>query len=214
MCNQNSNVQSVNLQTAVLMQVQEFVQAGKQFSRFEITLALRDKCNNNLLEIPEVEDTTPGARYRFDIRKDAVDVIFEQLYSNCLVNGLPPLNYRFDRVNGYRVFFADPTAAPTVPVSAQPAVPPVSVDPTGANQIVAAVAAATVPQSPMVSVPSSVLNDSEIRRRVTLYMDRCKTLGVTPTLKQIQSAIKRGKKSTGLSYNEISNVVTSLGYKV
>ena len=78
----------------------------------------------------------------------------------------------------------------------------------------AAVAAATVPQSPMVSVPSSVLNDSEIRRRVTLYMDRCKTLGVTPTLKQIQSAIKRGKKSTGLSYNEISNVVTSLGYKV
>jgi hypothetical protein len=59
-----------------------------------------------------------------------------------------------------------------------------------------------------------VLNDSEIRRRVSMYLDHCTKVGLSPTLKNIQSAIKRGNKSTGLSYREIANVVSSLGHKV
>lgn len=203
MC-QNPNTPSVNLQTAVLMQVQEFVNSGQAFSRYDITKALRQKCNDGLLDIPEIEDTNPGVTNRYNVRKQAVDDIFEQLFANCLANGLPPLTYSFNQAGGYRVFAADPNAVQAVPQPAtyvsQPNVPvPVTVPPT------------VTPITPTTTV---TLSDPEIRRRVGLYMDHCGKIGLAPTLKQIQSAIKRGSKSTGLSYREIANVATSLGYKV
>lgn len=197
MCN-STNVPSVNLATAVLMQVQEFVNSGQEFSRYDITKALRQKCNDGLLEIPECEDTNPGASYRFSILKGEVDNIFDQLFQNCLANGLPPLKVTFDRQRGYRLFSVDVVAAAPQPVATpQPVV-------------------ATAPPTPevRVSVPVSTLTDTEIKRRVTLYMTRCTQSGATPTLKNVQSAIKRGNKSTGLSYGEIANIVKSLGFSI
>lgn len=207
MC-KNANTPSVNLQTAVLMQVQEFVNSGQAFSRYDITKALRQKCNDGLLDIPEVEDTNPGVTNRYNVRKQAVDDIFEQLFSNCLANGLPPLTYTFNQAGGYRVFAADPNAVQAVPQPAvyasSPAVAPtVTLPSVNPNQVT------SIPASTSVT-----LSDPEIRRRVGLYMDHCGKVGITPTLKNIQSAIKRGNKSTGLSYREIANVATSLGYKV
>ena len=199
MCNNTSNIPSVSLQTAVLMQIQEFVNSGQEFSRYDITKALRQKCNDGLLEIPEVEDVN-GGNVRYDIRKDAVDNIFEQLWNNGLPNGLPPLTWKWNRVLGYRVFSADVASVSVVPTPT--AVPTMTQTP-------------SVPVIPP-SHPSNMvttLSDAEIRRRVQLYMQRCSTLGVTPTLKQIQSAIKRNR-STGLSYREIANVTMSLGWKV
>lgn len=210
MC-KNANTPSVNLQTAVLMQVQEFVNSGQAFSRYDITKALRQKCNDGLLDIPEIEDTNPGVTNRYNVRKQAVDDIFEQLFANCLANGLPPLTYTFNQAGGYRVFAADPNAVQAVPQPAtyvsQPSVP----SPAGAYTGVVAGTPSITPITPTTTV---TLSDSELRRRVGLYMDHCGKIGLVPTLKQIQSAIKRGNKSTGLSYREIANVATSLGYKV
>lgn len=202
MC-KNANTPSVNLQTAVLMQVQEFVNSGQAFSRYDITKALRQKCNDGLLDIPEIEDTNPGVTNRYNVRKQAVDDIFEQLFANCLANGLPPLTYSFNQAGGYRVFAADPNAVQAVP---QPA--------TYVSQPNITVPTPVPPITPITPTTTVTLSDPEIRRRVGLYMDHCGKLGLVPTLKQIQSAIKRGSKSTGLSYREIANVVTSLGYKV
>jgi hypothetical protein len=207
MC-QNPNTPSVNLQTAVLMQVQEFVNSGQAFSRYDITKALRQKCNDGLLDIPEIEDTNPGVTNRYNVSKDAVDTIFEQLYQNCLANGLPPLSYSYNRQGGYRVFAADPNAVQAVSQPAtyvsQPNVP----------TLYPGVATSTPTITPITPTTTVTLSDPEIRRRVGLYMDHCGKIGLAPTLKQIQSAIKRGSKSTGLSYREIANVATSLGYKV
>lgn len=213
MCNQ-SNVPSVNLQTAVLMQVQEFVQSGQAFSRYDITKALRQKCNDGLLEIPEVENVNSSPR--FDIRKNAVDNIFEQLYQNCLANGLPPLTYTYNQVLGYRVFSADQNAVQPTPTPVQaPTVTLASFPP--AAPLPATLANSPVSPTQVVSVPVTAVttpDDSELRRRVGLYMGNCQKIGKTPTLRQIQSAIKRDGKSTGLSRRECGNIAVSLGFVV
>ena len=48
---------------------------------------------------------------------------------------------------------------------------------------------------------------SEISTRIQLYLDHCKTNNFRPTLKQVQSAIKRGNKSTGYTCEEIKDIV-------
>ena len=207
MCDNTLNIPSVSLQTAVFMQVQEFVNSGQEFSRYDITKALRQKCNDGLLEIPEVEDMNGGGNnnIRYDVRKDAVDNIFEQLWNNGLSNGLPPLTCQYNRVLGYRVFSVDVGSASAVPTpTATPSAVP-------APQVAKVVIPGIPPSRPSNMV--TTLSDTEIRRRVQLYMNRCQTLGMTPTLKQIQSAIKRNR-STGLSRQEIFNVVMSLGWKI
>lgn len=200
----NSNVPSVTLATAVLMQVQEFISNNQAFSRYDITKTLREKTNNGLLEIPEIENTTGGSP-RYFVSKQAVDDIFEQLWRNCLVNGLPSLKVDFNAAGGYRVFSADSTVAQSV--SPQMSPPPTTVTPVSPQ----------MPNSPVLSfacgTSPSVVSDAEIRRRVTLYMKHCQRCNYTPSLKSIQSAIKRGNKSTGLTKNELANIVMSLGFK-
>lgn len=208
----NSNVPSVTLATAVLMQVQEFIGNNQAFSRYDITKALREKTNNGLLEIPEIENTTGGSP-RYFVSKQAVDNIFEQLWRNCLVNGLPSLKVDFNAAGGYRVFSADSTAAQSVSpqMPAPPALPVSPLPPTGAP------VSLQMPNSPVLpfayGTSPAVVSDAEIRRRVTLYMKHCQQCNYTPSLKRIQSAIKRGNKSTGLTKNELANIVMSLGFK-
>lgn len=200
------SIPSVSLATAVLMQVQEFVAQNRPFSRWELSVALRDKVNSGQLDIPEVENTRPGATFRYWISKDRVDQIFEQLFQNCLPNGLPPLRMDPSPDGLYRVFSVDKSTVQT-----QVPAPVVNVtipnpDPTQQAAIASLPTAAT--PTKMVT-----LTDDEIKRRIRVYMNRCKQAGIVPTLKRIQSAIKRDK-STGLSYNEIANVAKSLGYAV
>jgi len=210
MCNQ---IPSVNLQTAVLMQVQEFVNSGQTFSRYDITKALRQKCNDGLLEIPEIEDTNPGATNRFNVRKSEVDAIFEQLYQNCLANGLPPLNYHYNPNLGYRVFSADPNFGLTTPAQtpASTQVPTslptaVTLPPINPNRVVSA---------PAPSAKRTIqLDMAELIRRINLYLINCNKIGKKPTLRQIQSAIKRRDRSTGLSRRECKNIAISLGYQL
>ena len=226
----NANIPSVSLQTAVLMQIQELIASGQGFSRYDITKALRQKCNDGLLEIPEIENVNPGS-IRFNVRKASVDAIFEQLYANLLQNGLPALRYDFNRDPqsgvGFRVFSVDNSAAPVA--TPAPAAPPVvnpppptitpisdllktlGVDPNAPSAARDAGAAAGAHlRNALVATP---LDDTEIRRRATVYLQNCQKIGKVPTLKNIQSALKR-KTTTGLSRKECFNLAKSLGFRV
>ena len=190
------------------MQIQEFITSGQSFSRYDITKALRQKCNDGQLEIPEIENVNPG-NIRFNVRKASVDTIFDQLYSNLLQNGIPALRYDFNRDQqtgvGYRVFSVDNTVAQTVlPVVAAPAPAPTPSPATSINSMNYFAVQASASTSP---------DDAEIRRRATVYLQNCQKIGKVPSLKKIQSAIKR-KVSTGLSRKECFNLATSLGFKV
>lgn len=191
----NTTVPSVTLETAVIMQIQEFANTNQPFSRYDITVALRNKCNNGELEIPSLECVNGNVRY--DIRKSSVDSIFEELLQNGVTKGVPPINGQYDPVLRYRVFSVDTTNA----VQSTPSVPTNS----------STIAPNVVASAPVISQNNPViLSDSEIRRRINLYMYNCKKVGTTPTLKKIQSAIKRGSKSTGLSRHEIFNIISSI----
>jgi len=207
----NPNTPSVSLQTAVIMQIQEFSQNQQPFSRYDITTEIRRKCNAGELEIPECKSATNSTFY--DIRKTAVDDIFEQLWNNGLCDGIPALVSSYDRNRGYRLFTGDAiSAGSAIPAPSMVAPSPVSPPPTPLNP-----PTVKLPIPPIAMVPQTTmvtLSDAEIRRRIDLYMTRCQKVGMTPSLKQIQSAIKRGNRSTGLSYREIANVAGSLGYKV
>lgn len=208
----NPNTPSVSLQTAVIMQIQEFAQKQTPFSRYDITTELRRKCNDGELDIPECK-RDPNSDF-CDVRKTAVDDIFEQLWNNGLCDGIPALVSSYDRNRGYRLFSGDTTTqGSAIPAPSMVAPSPVmSPPPTPLNP-----PTVKLPIPPIAMVPQTTmvtLSDAEIRRRIDLYMTRCQKVGMTPSLKQIQSAIKRGNRSTGLSYREIANVAGSLGYKV
>lgn len=228
--------QSLNLADAVLQQVQEFITAGTPFSRYEITKALREKVNNGQLEIPDAANPNPGSKIRFWVNKTDVDDIFDDLRVNFAAHGLPQLQVS-PHPSGYRVFSAGggtgatPTGTASSTGGSIPAPVMSTVPPTPSSNGSATVAVASVPfqavpvaqQPPAVLKPKTAhvttrvkvsITDAEIRRRVSLYMDRCVKANKTPTLKQVQSGIKRGKQSTGLSKNEIANVVKSLGFKI
>jgi hypothetical protein len=189
-------IQSFTLRDAVISQVQELINGGTPFSRYEVTKALRNRVNNGELEIPEL--ATGGSNIKFWIKKDDVDNIFEDIFRNPSNYGVPPLRYSIQPGQAFRTFEVDSNA------SQFPSPAPVSASlPAGAS--------VTLAVSPVVTSSAS-LNDAEIRRRIKRYLERCLATGELTTLKKIQSAIKRGKKSTGLSYNEIRNVAASLGY--
>lgn len=189
-------MQTQSLSNAVKDQVLEFINSGQSFSKYDITKALRQKCNDNLLEIPECLNPDSTNQFLYLIQKKDVDQIFEQLIANCSLNGLPELETDFQRApNGvpYRVFFVNQSASQV---------------PTGNVYASAPTLGATATK-----VSASAITNPEIIRRINLFMTRCTQRGIVPTLKQIQSAIKR-KKSTGLSYGEISQVAKSLGFNV
>ena len=212
----NPNTPSVSLQTAVIMQIQEFAQKQTPFSRYDITTELRRKCNDGELDIPECK-RDPNSDF-CDVRKTAVDDIFEQLWNNGLCDGIPALVSSYDRNRGYRLFSGDTTTqGSAIPAPSMVAPSPVTNTPSSVTTIPTnqSVVSVVPPMSAVPRQPTMVtLSDAEIRRRIDLYMTRCQKVGMIPSLKQIQSAIKRGNRSTGLSYREIANVAGSLGYKV
>lgn len=196
------SVPSLSLRDAVLSQIQEFINNQTPFSRYDITTALRNRCNNGELEIPEV--ATQGSNVKYMIMKNDVDRMFDDIYQNPSAYGIPSLRSTFKPGFAYRIFEVDSSVAPSTP--ATPSTPYVS-----SGYVSTPIGSPPPPTSAQVSPPAT---DSEIRRRIQTYLTRCAAGGNTPSLKKIQSAIKRGNKSTGLSCNDIRNIATSLGYTV
>jgi hypothetical protein len=55
---------------------------------------------------------------------------------------------------------------------------------------------------------------STVVERVKLYLNHCASRNYRPSLKQVQSAIKRQDKSTGWTCEELSDVVNDLGFDI
>lgn len=187
----NTSLQSVTLQTAVLMQVKEFAAANQTFSVHDITRTVRDKVNNALLEIPEVE--VSGASFRFDIPHAKVKALFEELWRTGIFNPDFTLGRKF---NG-QYFEYTPTSN------------------SGAPDVTPSVPSYTVSPSTTTAAPStSVSNDGSVKSRVQQYLTNCAKRNFRPTLKNVQSAIKRGDMSTGWSCDSLKTVIESFGYTI
>ena len=190
MCNQ---VQSVTLQTAILMQVKEFAQNNQQFSIHDITRIIREKTTQGELEIPEVEVT--GASFRFDIQHAKVKVLFDELWNTGVFDPDFILSRKF---NGVYFDYTPASVSKSDPYDDAPVTPS---------------STAPVP-TPTTSVTYGPL-PSDSLDRITTYLANCHNRNFRPTLKQIQSAIKRADISTGISCDELKScVVNVLGYTI
>ena len=194
MCNQ---VQSVTLQTAVLMTVKEFAQNNQQFSVHDITTAIRNKTAQGELEIPEVE--VQGASFRFDIQHAKVKALFDELWRT----GVFDPDFSLSRQFNGMYFQYTPS-----PVNGGGAVAGISVAP---QAPLTAGVPSVAPSIPTASGPIP----ADIAARVGTYLTNCTNRNFRPSLKQVQSAIKRGDASTGYSCDVLKSYITgTLGYSV
>lgn len=186
-----NSTQTVTLQTAVLMQVKEFATNNQKFSVHDITRTVRQKANNGELEIPEVE--VAGASFRFDIPHAKVKALFDELWRTGVFDPDFTLNRNFTGM------FFEYTPAPV----------------SSANSVSAP--SFTVAQ-PSVNAPATSgtkVNKSQVTERIKKYLTNCINRNFRPTLKQVQSAIKRGSESTGWSCGDIEDIISSdLGYNI
>jgi hypothetical protein len=203
------NVPSVTLQTAVLMQVKELAAQNKQFSVHDITRAIRTKASDGDLEIPEVE--VSGASFRFDIPHAKVKAIFDELWRTGVFDSDFTLSRNF---NG-TYFEYTPT-----PVSPVTATTPLGLVQAMANKGLQAAANVALPNNIVPfptpqpqKLPPPAPSDSVVQGRIQTYLDNCESKGFRPTLKQVQSAIKRDV-STGWSCEKIQDYVEGLGYSI
>jgi hypothetical protein len=184
----SNQLQTVTLQTAVLMQVKEFANNNKSFSVHDITREVRSKVNQGVLEIPEVE--VAGASFRFDIPHSKVKALFDELWRTGVFAPDFSLNRQF---NGTYFEYTPSVVAVANPPSA----------PTPSF---------TVSQPP-VQAPAASASAKTVQDRIQIYLDNCSARSFQPTLKQVQSAIKRDV-STGWSCEQIQDYVEGLGYDV
>lgn len=191
--NDKNTTPSVTLQTAILMQIREFSkQPTKPFSAHDITRAIRDKCNTGQIEIPEIEDLTGADTWRFQVNHKQVRNLFNQMRDN----GVFAADYTIQQE--FKGVYFEYTATPVIsPASQFPPPPSPSPGPTTVQAV------ATLNQ---LSSGGATI-DAEIERRVRQYLDNCKSRNFRPSLKHVQSAIKRGDKSTGVSSSDLLDFI-------
>jgi hypothetical protein len=198
----SNQVSSITLQSAVLMQTKEFATNNQKFSVFDITRTIREKTAAGDLEIPEVE--VSGASFRFDIPHAKVKSLFDELWSTGVFDSEFTLTRQFNGM--YFEYTPSPiTVASTVNYNGATIQTP---------SIVPIVAPAS-PSAPVTPVSTTNALPNEIQERVETYLDNCITRNFRPTLKQVQSAIKRGEASTGFSCEMLKTFIMNyLGYTI
>lgn len=175
---------SVTLQTAILTTVTEFSRTGQKFSAHDITQSIRKQCNVGNMEIPEVEALSGADSHRFHIDHVKVRDAFLQMYDT----GIFDSGFSISRNHNGRYY-----------------------EYVFANTSVNTPLVATVP-TPQTYQPTTSNVNSSILDRVKLYLSNCQNRNFSPTIKHVQSAIKRGNKSTGIRRNQLIAVISGLGY--
>ena len=193
--------QSVTLQTAVLLQATEFANNNQPFSVHDITRTLRNKVAQGELEIPETE--VQGASFKFEVSHQRVKELFDELWRTGVFDTTFTLTRTFMPVEKYFEY------TPTLVAGSSVTTPAVAPAPTPAVIPVPA-----APSAPAPSVTPTPASTTDITDRVKLYLTNCVTRNFRPTLKQVQSAIKRGDASTGASCETLKSLVEGLGYTV
>ena len=203
MCN-NPKGSSITLQTAVLMQVKEFAQNNVVFSIHDITRNVRDKVSAGSLEIPEVE--VSGASFRFDIPHVKVKSLFLDMFNTGVFDPYFTLDREFNDAGGYWVYTPQNASSvnQTVPIVNAPSYAPTTTTYTAPAAVVAPVKTA----NQKVSKPT-------ITDRVEVYLNKCTANCYRPTIKQVQSAVKRGNLSSGWTCEELAGIIKNdLGYSL
>ena len=197
------SLQAVTLQTAVQMQVKEFAAVNRVFSVHDITTEIRQKVNSGALEIPETE-VPNGGQVRFNIPHPTVKGLFDEMWRNGVFTPDFSLNRNF---NGTYFEYTPQVTTPVVSAAPFGTVAPAPVASFSVSQ--PAVVA------PTVTATTSVVTKKTIVERISLYLTNCGNRSFRPTLKQVQSAIKRGDVSTGWSCEDIKTIVENdLGFSV
>ena len=199
-----TNVQSVTLQTAILMEVKEFSLTNTPFSVHDITQNIRRKTMDGTLEIPEVE--VVGASIRFNIPHANVKSIFDEMWRNGTFDPFLTLSRNF--TGKYFRYAPTPVSTQSSQTSTQPT-------------------QQSIPQVPCTFAPASttVQNNTDnivkadkntVTQRIKQYLEYCKSAYVTPTMKKIQSSIKcNGWTCRDISYivsNDLNKTVVRHGY--
>ena len=196
----NPKIPSVTLQTAILLQVKEFAESGKVFSAHDITRSIRDKCNTGKMEIPEVEDLSGADGYRFNVDHAKVRNLFNEMRDNGVFDAEYTVKRNF---NGMYFDYTATAHNVATPVSST-ASPPTKVTPKP-----------FIPAPANIVIPFPFVKSLEIKRRIVGYLGNCTRRNFRPSLKHIQSAIKRGNHSTGVSSADLLDLIRKdLGYSV
>jgi hypothetical protein len=196
----NNNNQSVTLQTAVLMQVREFANNNQQFSVHDITCELRTKTSRGEIDIPEVQ--VAGASFRYDIPHSKIKALFDELWRT----GVFDPNFTLTRKFTGMFWEYTPSLVNNVcaPVVSQPIT----------NQSYSAPTQAPITNiAPTPAVSMGKPTVAQVTPRIEMYLDNCANRNFRPTIKQVQSAIKRDV-STGWTCEELKDVIESLGYNL
>lgn len=201
MSNQTS-VPSVSLQTAVLEQVKYFANTNLTFSAHDVTRSIRTKVAKGELEIPETE--VQGASFKNDIRHSTVKGIFEELWRTGVFDPFLTLTRNF---NGtyfeYKAILNSSTMFP----------PPMSPTYSGPSASVNN----TAPTSMFPSQMNLVINNNDddiIKARIQTYLENCSKKNFRPTIKQVQSAIKRSSSSGWYCDQIYEYIQTELKYEI
>lgn len=188
------NPQKLQFQFAVLSVVTDLF--GKNFSAYDVTLALRGKVNNGEIELVDAQREDVDGVNTYRIERDKVREIVSQLYTADL---LPQYKRDYARAGGntYRVYVYDanlpvnptPVSTPQVlPTSSVPAQLPAKVGPV-----------ALTPQ-----------NQADIEAKILAYVKNQSALNSLPTLKKIQSRLK----GIAVTCGELEGIVKRLGLVV
>lgn len=192
--NSTQTVKILTLEEAIQFQIEQFSIQNESFSIHDITTALRKKTASGDLEIPECDIS--GSSLRCHIGHAQVKSLFEALYNGGSINPAFDLTRVF---TGMFFKYTPNYTAPSANVSGGVSTPPS-----------AAPATPTPTTSVSVSNPRSVVLD-----RIKLYLTNCTSRNFRPTIKQVQSSIKRGEKSTGYTAVQLVELIEKdLGYTV
>jgi hypothetical protein len=194
------------LKELVLGAVEGFLATNTPFSVYNITQSIRQVVNSGAVEVPALK--VFGQPFSFSITHEDVKHYFNELYegsafSQSLVRNS---NGRYFEYQGLGT--ASPAltmlgnalvARRNASVIAVPSTSALGKNLNFANNSPSAAGA-------VLQATAGKLGRSEVIDRVRMYLQNCSRRGVTPTNRQIQSAIKRNGKSTGWGRSELDQI--------
>ena len=198
------------LKELVLGAVEGFLATGTQFSVHDITNSIREVVNTGIVEIPALH--VDGQAFKFNIGHEDVKFYFNELYRDGLFS--KPLIRSF--TGAYFLYEAAPASVTNLSPKSLNFANNYPLSNTGSALGQLASALAGMRNASVVAVPSAAaavqqavsgkLGRTEVVSRVRQYLTNCKSRGITPSNKQIQSAIKRNGKSTGWTRSDLDQI--------
>lgn len=196
----------LTLEQLVQDTVNTFLSSGQSFSVYDITTNIRNLVNAGAVVPTDVP--VDGAGDFYDIQHSIVKRIFVDLFED---NGFAkPLTRTF--VGSYFTYTADSNFQTAVKGATSAVARLASALGTqrNASSLVVPAQRTKFKAQTLPTTPVGALDATIVVGRVRQYLDGCKKRSFTPTPRQIQSAIKRGGKSTGWSRTDLNGIRNSI----